>query len=63
MFIVITYRKTDAEYMFTQWLSSLAQEESIDNGLDIFIYSLKALQEHFVSNICLKNTLNKTFFV
>jgi len=63
MFIVITYRKTDAEYMFIQWLSLSAQEQNIDNELDIFIYSLKALHEHFVSNICLKNTLNKTFFV
>ncbi|CAF1440029.1 unnamed protein product [Rotaria sordida] len=47
MFIVITGRKSDAEYMFMQWLSLSAQDKNIDNGLDVFIYSLKALHEHF----------------
>ncbi|CAF1060850.1 unnamed protein product [Rotaria magnacalcarata] len=47
MFIVITGRKADSEYMFMQWLSASAQGENIDNGLDVFIYTLKALREHF----------------
>jgi len=63
MFIIITGRKADAEYIFIQWLSSSAQDKNIGNGLDIFIYSLKALREHFMPNMCLKNTLNKSFFV
>jgi hypothetical protein len=48
MFIIITSRKEDAQYMFIQWLSNSAQGKNIDNGLDVFIYSLKALREHFV---------------
>jgi hypothetical protein len=62
IFIVITGRKADTEYMFIQWLSFSAQDENSDNGLNVFIYSLKALREHFMRNICLKNTLNKLFF-
>ncbi len=54
MFIVITSRKADAKYTFIQWLSSSAQSKNIDNGLDVFIYSLKTMREHFVRDICLK---------
>ena len=57
MFIVITGRKAHSEYMFMQWLSASAQGENIENGLDVFIYTLKALREHFVRNRCFKNIL------
>ncbi|CAF3391485.1 unnamed protein product [Rotaria sp. Silwood2] len=62
-YYVYCCRKAVAQYMFIQWLSSSAQDKSIDNGLNIFIYSLKALRKHFMRNIYLKNTLNKSCFV
>ena len=62
MFLIVTARNVDVTYMFLQWLGDLTHVKSINEGLDIFICSLKALHEQFVRNM-IQNPIKYYFFL
>jgi hypothetical protein len=51
MYIVISCHKPHSEYIFTQWISMLAQSDKINDGLEVFAFILNQLRKYFVRKI------------